>query len=37
VRHVVLVSVSYTNVEVNAPGAGPVPIPDTFARTFFDF
>jgi len=35
-QHVVLVSVSYTNVAVSAPGAGTEAIPGTFSRTFFD-
>jgi hypothetical protein len=35
-QHVVLVSVSYTNVQVGAPGAGTVSIPGTFSRTFFN-
>jgi len=35
-QHVVLVSVSYTNVAVSAPGAGTESIPGTFSRTFFD-
>lgn len=32
----VLVSVTYTNVAVSAPGAGSESIPGTFSRTFYD-
>ncbi|MGH3333190.1 MAG: hypothetical protein ACRDPJ_17975 [Nocardioidaceae bacterium] len=32
----VLVSVSYTNVQVSAPGAGAESIPGTFSRIFFN-
>jgi hypothetical protein len=35
-QKVVLVSVSYTNVAVSAPGAGTESIPGTFSRTFFE-
>lgn len=34
-QHVVLVSVSYTNVQVSG-GGDTAPIPGTFSRTFFD-
>ena len=34
-QHEVLVSVSYTNVEIFAEGVSPEDIPGTFSRTFF--
>jgi hypothetical protein len=35
-QHVVLVSVSYTNVSISATGVDPVSIAGTFSRTFFN-
>ncbi|MCA1603921.1 MAG: hypothetical protein LC808_02700 [Actinobacteria bacterium] len=35
-QRVVLVSVSYTNVQVSEPAAGAESIPGTFSRTFFN-
>lgn len=35
-QHEVLVSVSYTNVQISATGVGAESIPGTFSRTFFN-